>query len=42
VDRADTLLISPHRGVMSMFVPVELLAMNIHDAGTYADTPGVE
>lgn len=36
---ADTLVVSPHRGIMSEYEPWELAEMNIHNAGTYADTP---
>jgi hypothetical protein len=36
---ADTLVVSPYRGIMSEYEPRELEEMNIHNAGTYADTP---
>ncbi|MDB5327088.1 MAG: hypothetical protein JWM57_2657 [Phycisphaerales bacterium] len=32
----DTLVITPHRGIMAAFAPCELDEMNIHNAGTYA------
>ncbi len=39
VDRAETLLISPHRGIMAKFDPRELLTMNVHNGSNYAETP---
>lgn len=35
---ADTLVISPHRGVAAAYEPKELLQTNIHNAATYPDT----
>jgi hypothetical protein len=39
VTAIDTLVVSPHRGIMQTFEPRELRAMNIHNAATYADSP---
>jgi len=35
---ADTLVVAPYRGIMGVYEPWELMQMNIHDAGTHADT----
>jgi len=37
-DSPETLVISPHRGIMAEYEPRELALMNIHNAATYADT----
>jgi len=35
----DTLVITPHRGIMAACEPWELLQTNIHNAATYPDSP---
>jgi hypothetical protein len=37
--KPDTLVVAPYRGIMAQFEPWEVLQTNVHNAGTYPDTP---